>query len=149
MVGAVCGGMPPGGMCWSRRHVLVQGMGYVVEQVLGYMIERFRAWYEDESIPVEVFRAVSARQLSRPLDIHQRVQAVHTFAGMPQAQSLAAANKRVGNILGKLPSEHAFGAIDEALFAEDAERDLAAQIEQQQSATDSDDQSTYSDSDSK
>ncbi|MEM8548376.1 MAG: glycine--tRNA ligase subunit beta, partial [Pseudomonadota bacterium] len=91
-----------------------------VEQVLGYMLDRFRAWYEDQSIPVEVFRAVSARGVSRPLDIDQRVQAVNAFAQLPQAQALAAANKRVTNILGKLEAGHSFGAVEPALLAEEA-----------------------------
>ena len=79
--------------------VIAQG---TTEQVLDYMIERFRAWYEEESIPVEVFKAVSARKLSRPLDIQRRVHAVHAFTQLPEAAALAAANKRVSNILGKL-----------------------------------------------
>jgi glycyl-tRNA synthetase beta chain len=69
-------------------------------QVLDYMLERFRAWYEEADIPVEVFRAVATRGLSRPLDIQQRVLAVHAFSQLPEAAALAAANKRVANILG-------------------------------------------------
>ncbi|HEY7776879.1 MAG TPA: glycine--tRNA ligase subunit beta, partial [Kineobactrum sp.] len=53
------------------------------EQVLDYMLDRFRAWYEDESIPVEVFRAVSANKPSRPLDIQRRVHAVNAFQQLP------------------------------------------------------------------
>ncbi len=93
-------------------------------QVQEYMVERFRAWYEEAAIPVEVFLAVSAKQLSRPLDIHRRVQAVHAFAQLPEAQALAAANKRVSNILGKLDADHAFGAVDAGLFAEAQEQAL-------------------------
>ena len=83
------------------------------------MVERFRAWYEEDAIPAEVFLAVSARKLSRPLDIHRRVQAVNAFAQLPEAQALAAANKRVSNILGKLDDGHAFGAVDAGAGAED------------------------------
>jgi len=93
-------------------------------QVLDYMVERFRAWYEEEAIPAEVFLAVSAKKLSRPLDIHRRVQAVNAFAQLPEAQALAAANKRVSNILGKLDDDHAFGAVDTTLFAEPQEQAL-------------------------
>src|SRR5690606_36796125 len=75
------------------------GQSNLVDTVLAYMIERFRAWYEDENIPVEVFMAVTAKNLSRPLDINQRVHAVHRFAQLPEAEALAAANKRVPNIL--------------------------------------------------
>ena len=93
-------------------------------QVLEYMIERFRAWYEEENIPVEVFRAVSARKLSRPLDIQQRVQAVHAFSQLPEAAALAAANKRVSNILGKLDEGHSFGDVSANLLQEPAEKAL-------------------------
>ena len=100
-----------------------------VDQVLDYMIERFRAWYEEESIPVEVFKAVSARKLSRPLDIHRRVHAVHAFSQLPEATALAAANKRVSNILGKLDSGHIFGEVRQDLLVEPQERELAGQLD--------------------
>lgn len=96
-----------------------------VEQVLSYMIERFRAWYEEDAIPVEVFKAVSARNLSRPLDIHRRVLAVHAFAQLPQAQALAAANKRVSNILDKLDAQHEFSEVSTDLLVEPQEKALA------------------------
>ena len=93
-------------------------------QVFDYMIERFRAWYEDENIPVEVFRAVSARNLSRPVDIQRRVHAVHAFSQLPQASALATANKRVSNILGKLEAQHAFSEVNTDLLVEPQEKDL-------------------------
>ncbi|TDG15788.1 glycine--tRNA ligase subunit beta [Seongchinamella unica] len=97
-------------------------------QVLDYMIERFRAWYEEEEIPVEVFRAVAARQLSRPLDIQQRVLAVHAFSQLPEAAALAAANKRVSNILGKLDDQHEFGGVSTDLLEEPAEKALQERL---------------------
>ncbi|MAT94265.1 MAG: glycine--tRNA ligase subunit beta [Halioglobus sp.] len=97
-------------------------------EVYDYMVERFRAWYEDEQIPVAVFRAVSARDLPRPLDIHRRVLAVHAFAALPEAQALAAANKRVSNILGKLEDTHQFGEVSADLLAEPQEKALAEQV---------------------
>jgi glycyl-tRNA synthetase beta chain len=98
-------------------------------QVLDYMIERFRAWYEEENIPAEVFKAVSARNLSRPLDIQRRVQAVYAFSKLPEAQALAAANKRVSNILGKLDSVHSFGSVSADLLSEPQEIELSACLE--------------------
>ncbi len=98
-------------------------------QVLDYMIERFRAWYEEDGIAAEVFKAVSARKLSHPLDIHRRVQAVHSFSELPQAQALAAANKRVANILSKLDSAHSFTGVNTDLLAEPQEKALAQQLE--------------------
>jgi glycyl-tRNA synthetase beta chain len=99
------------------------------ERVLEYMIERFRAWYEEANIPAEIFKAVSAKALSRPLDIHRRVQAVHAFSLLPQAQALAAANKRVSNILGKLDSVHSFGDVNTNLLVEPQEKALAEELE--------------------
>ncbi|MBT4254745.1 MAG: glycine--tRNA ligase subunit beta, partial [Gammaproteobacteria bacterium] len=93
-----------------------------------YMIDRFRAWYEDENIPVEVFRAVDARNLSRPLDIQRRVHAVHPFSELPEAAALAIANKRVSNILGKLETHHEFTPVDDRLLVEPQEKALAEQL---------------------
>ncbi|KAA1190561.1 glycine--tRNA ligase subunit beta [Pseudohalioglobus sediminis] len=100
-----------------------------VAQVLDYMIERFRAWFEEDGIAVEVFRAVAAQKLSRPLDIQRRVLAVHAFSQLPEATALAAANKRVSNILGKLDPSHPFGNVSTDLLAEAAEKDLAVQLQ--------------------
>ncbi|MDE0931742.1 MAG: glycine--tRNA ligase subunit beta, partial [Halioglobus sp.] len=99
------------------------------EQVFDYMIERFRAWYEEENIPAEVFKSVSARNLSRPLDIQRRVAAVHAFSLLPQAQALAAANKRVSNILGKLDGAHSFGDVSANLLVEPQEKLLLGCLE--------------------
>jgi len=95
------------------------------DKVLTYMIERFRAWYEDENIPAEVFKSVSALALARPLDIQRRVHAVATFTELPQAAALAAANKRVSNILAKLEPGHAFGEVNANLLQEPQEKALA------------------------
>lgn len=95
----------------------------VVSDVLSYCLERFKAWYEEENIAPEIFQAVHAKQLSTPLDINHRVHAVAAFTQLPQAQSLAAANKRVSNILNKqdgvIPA-----SVDIALLKEDAEKAL-------------------------
>lgn len=96
----------------------------LVETILGYMLDRFRAWYEDAQIPAEVFQAVNAKQISVPLDINQRVQAVFAFSKLPQAQSLAAANKRVSNILSKQTGEIT-AMLNPDLLVEEAEIKLA------------------------
>lgn len=103
------------------RGVIKEG---TVDDVFAYMIERFRAWYEEENIPVEVFKAVTATNPVRPLDIHRRVHAVHAFSQLPEAQALAAANKRVANILGKLEAGHTFGDVSTDLLAEAQEHSL-------------------------
>ena len=99
----------------------------VIEQVLTYMLERFRSWYEEQQIPVAVFQSVSAKQLSHPLDIDERVQAVNHFRQLPEADALAAANKRVANILAKAGGNIS-DKIDDALLQEKAEQALASAI---------------------
>lgn len=103
----------------------------VVPTLLTYMLDRFRSWYEEEGIHTETFLSVAAKKLSHPLDINRRVHAVAAFTQLPEAAALAAANKRVSNILAKLDTEvHA--DVDVTLFKEQAEKDLATQITQQQ-----------------
>jgi len=99
----------------------------LVEQILGYMLDRFRAFYEDANIPAEVFQAVNAKQLSQPLDINQRVLAVNEFSKLPQAQALAAANKRVSNILSK-QNASTNAIIHSDLLHEEAEKNLAKAV---------------------
>ena len=95
-----------------------------IEQVLAYILERLRAWYEERQIPAAVFESVSAMQLSAPVDIDRRVTAVHFFQQLPAAQALAAANKRVSNMLAKQATTLP-GQVDETLLQEPAERRLA------------------------
>ncbi|MFN2327464.1 MAG: glycine--tRNA ligase subunit beta [Chromatocurvus sp.] len=95
-----------------------------IDPVLDYMLERFRAWFEDEGIPAEHFRAVAALGLTRPLEFQQRVHAVHRFSSLPESAALAAANKRVANILGKLDREHTFARVDPTRFVEAEEGTL-------------------------
>lgn len=100
----------------------------VVDEVCDYAIERFRAWVADEGISTESFLAVQARGITHPLDFYRRVQAVHAFASLGEASALAAANKRVANILSKQGSGLSLDDIDTALLAEPAEQALADAI---------------------
>ncbi|MFL0797692.1 MAG: glycine--tRNA ligase subunit beta [Cellvibrionaceae bacterium] len=99
----------------------------VVDNALNYMLERFRAWYEDENIAPEIFMAVAAKNLSEPLDINKRVHAVSQFSQLPEAQALAAANKRVSNILEK-SGGNSIATVNPDLLQEDAEKALALQV---------------------
>jgi len=100
--------------------------------LIEYMLERFSAWYKDEGISAEVFQSVRALGLSNALDINNRVQAVNSFSAMEEAQALAAANKRVSNILAKNGGEAVVADVNEALLSEDAEKVLATQIAEKQ-----------------
>lgn len=90
-----------------------------------YMLDRFSAWYQDQNIPTVVFQAVRAKGITQPLDINQRVQAVNEFAKLDSAEALAAANKRVSNILSKNDAFIEAPLIKDALLQEDAEKALA------------------------
>lgn len=71
------------------------------EQVLEFVFDRLRARYEDEGIDVSTYLSVRALKPGSALDFDQRVQAVQAFRKLPEAEALAAANKRVSNLLGK------------------------------------------------
>lgn len=103
------------------------------DKVLDFMLERFRAWYEDAGINAEVFLAVLALKPSRPLDFDRRVKAVNHFRSLPEAEALAAANKRVSNILSK-QGVTGTAEVDTALLTEAAEKALAAEIEAQKAS---------------
>ena len=98
----------------------------VVSDVVDFMLGRFRAWYQDEGIAVDVIQAVLARRPTRPADFDARVRAVSHFRTLDSAEALAAANKRVANILAK--AEGDIGAIDVALCVEPAEQELAQSV---------------------
>lgn len=93
-----------------------------------YMLDRFSAWYKDQGIATEVFQSVRALGISNALDINDRVQAVNAFSSMDEAQALAAANKRVSNILAKNGGESVSADINTSLLTEAAEKVLAQQI---------------------
>ena len=100
-----------------------------VDQVLTYVLERFSAWYQEQGIPAQVFHAVNTKKELTPVDINQRVQAVNFFRQLPAAQALAAANKRVSNILVKTKSDNL--KVDENQLQEPAEIALASALDEQ------------------
>lgn len=103
----------------------------VVEDVLSFIMERLRAWYQEQGLRSDLITAVMSRQITQPLDIHHRLQAVKYFISLPQSRSLTAANKRVSNILKKIDGVHLFHApINPSLLKEPAEHQLAEILEQ-------------------
>ncbi|MDG6319236.1 glycine--tRNA ligase subunit beta [Glaesserella parasuis] len=99
----------------------------VVEEVVDFMLGRFRAWYQDEGIAVDVIQAVLTRRPTRPADFDARVRAVSHFRTLDSAEALAAANKRVSNILAKVEGEIS-SEIDRTLLVETEEKALVEQI---------------------
>lgn len=98
----------------------------VVEDVVDFMLGRFRAWYQDEGIAVDVIQAVLARRPTKPADFDARVRAVSHFRTLDSAEALAAANKRVSNILAK--ADVAIGEVNPTACVEPAEKALAEAV---------------------
>ena len=98
----------------------------VVADVVDFMLGRFRAWYQDEGITVDVIQAVLARRPTHPADFDARVRAVSHFRTLDSAEALAAANKRVSNILAK--ADAAIGEINLTACVEPAEKALAEAV---------------------
>ena len=89
---------------------------------LQFVEGRYRAMYEDQGVSVDVIQAVQVLNPASPLDFDYRIKAVSHFKTLPEAQALAAANKRVANILAK--EGNVSGDVDASLLAEQAEKDL-------------------------
>ena len=98
-------------------------------EVFKFLLERFKAWYQDAGVTTEVFQSVFVLQPTSPLDFHYRIQAVHKFNSMPEAKFLAAANKRVSNLLAKQEHELESRELNKSLFRESAELTLYEAIQ--------------------
>ncbi|MDO6514064.1 glycine--tRNA ligase subunit beta [Neptuniibacter sp. 2_MG-2023] len=114
----------------ANNHTSLPARDGLEDKVLDFMLERFRAWYEDVNINAEVFLAVLAIKPTRPLDFDRRVKAVNHFRSLTEANALAAANKRVSNILSK-QGVTGISDVNPALLSEAAEKLLASAIDAQ------------------
>ncbi|MSQ91656.1 MAG: glycine--tRNA ligase subunit beta [Gammaproteobacteria bacterium] len=103
----------------------------IVDEVYGFMMERLRAWYLEGTagITTEMFDAVLDLRPVSPLDFDDRLRALVAFLALPEAASLTAANKRIGNILKK-SGEQAGLRVDPRLLTDPAERQLAAALDE-------------------
>ena len=95
----------------------------VEHEVIDFMLGRFRAWYQDQGFSIDVIQAVLARRPTKPADFDQRVKAVSHFRTLDAAEPLAAANKRVSNILAKFEGDLP-ERVDETLLTEGPEQAL-------------------------
>lgn len=102
-----------------------------VDDVLGYMLERLHGYYEERGIKADTVEAVLASGSTNPRDLDRRIAAVSEFRTLPAAESLAAANKRIRNILTKSAGDERIssGEIDPSLLSDAAEQRLAARLE--------------------
>jgi glycyl-tRNA synthetase beta chain len=102
----------------------------VAEQVFDFMMDRLKAYYKETGVSLLVFEAVSAQRPTQPYDFDRRVRAVNYFLGLPEAESLSSANKRISNILRQAKEKGIAVAneIDESKLVDPAERALADQV---------------------
>lgn len=96
-------------------------------EATAFLEGRYRAKYEDQGVAVDVLQAVQALSPKSPLDFDQRVNAVNHFRTLPEAAALAAANKRVANILAKEPT--ATTQVYESKLVEAAEKALYNELQ--------------------
>lgn len=99
----------------------------VVDEVVDFMLGRFRAWYQEEGHAVDTIQAVLARRPTRPADFDARVKAVTYFRTLEAAAALAAANKRVSNILAK-SNDTLLDHVHASVLKEPAELKLATHL---------------------
>ncbi|MBN9289280.1 MAG: glycine--tRNA ligase subunit beta [Gammaproteobacteria bacterium 39-13] len=119
-------------LCHIARH----GYGNLIDaevipQVVTFCFERFKAWYQEQNVSIQVLEAVMANRLTQPYDCSRRVLAVNYFQTLPEAQNLSAANKRVRNILQKggiMLNMQKLPEIEASLLKEKAEKDLSDAI---------------------
>jgi glycyl-tRNA synthetase beta chain len=95
--------------------------------MLAYIVERMRGYLVDQGFAPDAIDAVLAKEIYRPLDIVSRLQALQQFRKTDAAISLAAASKRIGNILKKVETPIPLSA-EKSLLKEDAESKLFARV---------------------
>jgi len=101
-------------------------------EVSSFMIGRLKAYYKDQAIDSNTVESVTSIDDSyTPLDMDYRIKAVSSFKSLPEAESLAAANKRISNILKKVDGDIA-KSVDESLLEESAEKALYQAVTAQQ-----------------
>ncbi|WP_017907966.1 glycine--tRNA ligase subunit beta [Xanthomonas sp. SHU 199] len=116
----------------------------LINELFDFILDRLRGYYADKGVPATQFNAVAAlfsvaaeaapttapatAALGSLYDFDRRIDAIGTFAALPEAEALAAANKRIRNILrkaeGEIPAQ-----VDAGLLREPAERALAEAVE--------------------
>ncbi|MGY6518645.1 MAG: glycine--tRNA ligase subunit beta [Lysobacteraceae bacterium] len=100
----------------------------LVEEVVDFVFDRLRGYFADRGVPAEQFDAVAAARPASLHDFSARLQAIAEFARLPEAEALAAANKRIRNILRKAEDEIP-QKVSRARLQEEAEIALAESVE--------------------
>jgi len=107
----------------------VPGVKRVSEDVQTFLLERLRGYLREQGYSANQVDALLSLRPSRIDLVPVQMEAIRTFATLPEAEALAAANKRIGNILRKNESEVA-PAVNSALLVDGAEKDLYATVQE-------------------
>ena len=99
-----------------------------IAEIYDFILDRLRGYYTDKGVPTSHFNAVAELKPKSLYDFDRRIDAIGTFAQLPEAAALAAANKRIGNILKKVEGEIP-NIEDHTLLSEPAELALAEAVE--------------------
>jgi len=83
------------------------GQSGTSDRVIDFIFDRLKGYCLDQGYTADEFDAVITVTPAEPLDFMQRLEAVKAFRQLPEAESLAAANKRIRNILKKSESQPA------------------------------------------
>ncbi len=108
-----------------------KNVAIVADELYHFVADRLRRYFQDRdaTLATETLDAVMARQPASLLDFAHRLNAVKGFLELDEAESLAAANKRIANILKKSSAEIGDAGVDASLFHEAAEKDLFAALQ--------------------
>ncbi|RMG38904.1 MAG: glycine--tRNA ligase subunit beta, partial [Gammaproteobacteria bacterium] len=102
--------------------------GEVVDEVERFMLDRLRGLYAEQGVASEIFDAVEAVRPANLADFDRRIEAVERFRHLAEAEALAAANKRIGNLLKRV-AEQPPDTIDPGLFEAAAEQEIYGVME--------------------
>lgn len=116
-------------------NIKIDGVDAVYKEIDSFVRGRLRGYYLDQGVTHDAFDAVDRVSSLRPYDIDRRIKAISAFRSMPEAAALAAANKRIANILKKSAADSVMdNAVDAALLEEDSEKLLYSQLQSLESA---------------
>jgi len=97
------------------------------DELYDFIVDRLKGYYSDKGVPATHFNAVAELKPASLYDFDRRIDAIGTFAQLPEAEALAAANKRIRNILRKAEGDIP-GTLDPSLLRERAESELAEAV---------------------
>ena len=112
----------------ANKALAVNSVQADIDELYDFILDRLRGYYTDKSVPASHFNAVAELKPKSLYDFDRRIDAIGIFAALPEAAALAAANKRIRNILKKAEGEIP-PVEDPALLSEPAEFALAEAVE--------------------